>query len=186
MIVPCAVWKWSIDRGSEGGATKAPDEITDVTSTGRKRAAMLAPILRGMVCEWAGLRNAGGGAVPIVGCAGNRLSDVKGGIPAEELVEGNIHHGPDKNTINNAPGTNLHRICPVCHNRWHAANDEHYHEKRPTAAKPWVPSVPYFPHDPTTEATLDEMEAAEAWWATPKPKRGPFPVEPVGLRKFVP
>jgi hypothetical protein len=32
------------------------------------------------------------------------------------------HHGPDYNTLNNDP-TNVSRICHVCHNRWHAAND---------------------------------------------------------------
>ena len=31
-----------------------------------------------MLCEWAGLRYAGGGVVPIVGCAGNVIVESKG------------------------------------------------------------------------------------------------------------
>ena len=74
-----------------------PDEITDPLSTGRKRARMMAPILDGMLCEWAGLKYAGGGVVPIVGCAGNVIVESKGSDG------GHRHHGPDKNVLNNTP-----------------------------------------------------------------------------------
>lgn len=52
-----------------------PDELSNDTSAGRKRAAMAAPILTGMECEWSGLKFAGGGVIPIVGCDGNRLAN---------------------------------------------------------------------------------------------------------------
>ena len=42
-----------------GGQVKEDEELTDVLSTGRKRAAQLFPLEEGMICEWAGLLNAG-------------------------------------------------------------------------------------------------------------------------------
>lgn len=137
-----------------------PHEITDVTSTGRKRAAMLYPILEGMVCEWAGLRYAGGGVKPIIGCGGNVLTADKG--PSK----GDRHHGPDKNVINNAPD-NVHRICSKCHNRWHALNNEFY-GPRPAADQPYLPVGEYQNHDKETRATEEELEENEKWWATRK------------------
>lgn len=148
-------------------------EIVDVLSTGRKRAAMLYPILEGMLCEWAGLKNAGGGVVPIIGCDNNRLSPKKGGDG--ELVQGDVHHGPDKNTLENGAG-NAHRICAFCHHRWHAANDKFY-GKRPTkedgkvdGTKPFLPLDEYEwePHDPETKATQEEIEENEVYWSSRK------------------
>lgn len=156
-----------------GRPISQPDEIADVLSTGRKRAAMLYPIYEGMVCEWAGLKNAGGGVVPIIGCNGNKLSPKKGGD--SDLVQGDVHHGPDKNTLANEPG-NAHRICAYCHHRWHAANDKYY-GKRPTredgkvdGTKPFLPlsEHDWAPHDPETKATDQEIEENEIYWSSRK------------------
>lgn len=184
LIVPCIVRYRPSESARAGSAALDPSNITDPTSTGRKRAAMIAPITRGMLCEWQGLRQAGGGVVPIVGCAGSLLSDQKGGEPEHGLTQGDRHHGPDKSTINNAPGTNLHRICVTCHHRWHAVNDPFYNGTRPSAAEPYLPLEPYFSHDPNTEATLEEQEAAEEWWQLPKKSRPAYPVKPEGLRRI--
>ena len=120
-------------------------DYKDPVSTGRKRAAQMYPITPGMTCEWAGLEFAGGGIVPIVGCIGRPASD--------------RHHGPDKNTMNNAPG-NLHRICDFCHNTWHALNDPHYGE-RPDHTKPFIPSGDFAKHDAVTMASMDKLLQAE-------------------------
>lgn len=92
--------------------SKEDSEVKDPHSTGRKRAAVLYPIEDGAKCEWRRLAYAGGGKRPIVGCV--------------EGLQENRHHGPDKNTLNNAEG-NVHRICAGCHNLWHHLNDEDYH-----------------------------------------------------------
>ena len=193
-IIPCAV-KFNavqnvavVRRGDGAGRpVLSPGEITDPTSTGRKRAAMLAPILTGSRCEWAGLRHAGGGVVPIAGCDGHLLVDKKGGDKENDLYQGDLHHGPDKNTINNAVGTNLHRICVDCHHRWHAANDQFYDkEGRPGAAFPFLPVDPYFLHDPSTLSSDEDYLLAEEWWKLPKKDRGPYPFAPDPARKVLP
>lgn len=131
---------------------KTGAEMKDVLSTGRKRAAKAAPIHEGMVCEWAGLAQAGGGSVPIIGCPGNSASD--------------IHHGGDKSVLNNVLGVNLHRICDWCHSRWHQMNDKYYGE-RPPNGEPFLPlpGNPRFMHDPYTKAEPHDIIASEAWWA---------------------
>lgn len=145
-------------ESSRGGATKAPEEMRDPTSTGRKRAAQLKPISEGMQCEWAHLYKAGGGVIPIVGCAGNSAV--------------HIHHGPDKDTTNN-DDPNLHRVCTNCHNRWHSLNDRFY-GKRPPAGTPFVPiGRKMEPHDPETQATLEQVFDSELWWST-KVKSKPY------------
>lgn len=136
-----------IEDGYESNKSLA--DYKDPISTGRKRAAEMYPITTGMICEWAGLAKAGGGVVPIVGCVGRPASD--------------RHHGPDKNTMNNAP-TNLHRICDHCHNTWHALNDPHY-GPRPEHTKPFIPegelgSV-WFLHDSETRASTAQILEAE-------------------------
>jgi hypothetical protein len=103
------------------------------------------PIETGMVCEWANLKFAGGGVVPIVGCIGRAATD--------------RHHGPDKNTMNNAPG-NVHRICSFCHNTWHGVNDPSY-GPRPEQTLPFVPEGAYEAHDAVTKATTAELLDAE-------------------------
>ncbi len=140
-----------IDNGYLGDAhtgTKSLGDYKDPISSGRKFAAQAAPIEVGLICEWAGLARAGGGVVPIVGCIGRPASD--------------RHHGPDKNTMNNQVGTNLHRICDHCHNTWHALNDPFYGE-RPEHTKPFLPvEGECLPHDPHTKATMEQVLEAEA------------------------
>ena len=153
-----------------GRPVKDPSDITDVTSTGRKRAGMLYPIMADMECEWAWLARAGGGIHPIVGCAGNRIDPVKVGPRA-----GHRHHGPDKNTIANDP-LNVHRICTTCHARWHALNNRYYDEPRPATDQQWLPTVPegeiLHRHDPDTIATEEDRDEDSRWWATSKADRG--------------
>lgn len=135
----------------EDGYESAKDisKYKDPVSTGRKRAAQMYPISAGMVCEWAGLRHAGGGIIPIIGCVGRPASD--------------RHHGPDKNTMNNAPA-NLHRICDYCHNTWHGLNDPGYGE-RPEHTEPFIPKgligTDWYEHDSVSTATNEEILSAE-------------------------
>lgn len=108
---------------TDGTETEESKEYKDAISTGRKRAARLYPITPGMVCEWAWHKQCGGGIEPIIGCTGRPSS--------------NIHHGPDKSTLNNERD-NISIICTFCHNRWHTANDRYYVEPRPLNATPWL------------------------------------------------
>lgn len=166
---------------SRDSGIKDPTEVGDILSTGRKRAAMLLPVLEGQVCDWAGLKWAGGGAHPIVGCTGTKLSPVKKNddLPSQDGSWSRVdrHHGPDKNVLNNAVGRNLHAICTVCHRRWHELNDPTFGEGRPDAHVQWVPAEPYYAHDPVTRATPEDVEASEAYWSEPAGKRGEFRVE---------
>lgn len=153
------------------GGRKENGEVTDATSTGRKRAAKLKPIIEGMVCEWAGLLYAGGGAVPIIGCDGVRLTAQKG----QEERTGNVHHGPDKSTLNNAD-ENLHRVCGRCHNRWHTLNDPLYAKERPENGDPYLPlEGECRPHDKHTLATDEDIAYHETWWKLPKEARAALP-----------
>jgi hypothetical protein len=103
------------------------------------------------------LEFAGGGVVPIVGCAGNTAAD--------------LHHGPDKSTLNNEVGINLHRICEYCHNRWHELNDEYYGD-RPADNMNYVPTDREVePHDRVTRADRQVILANEKWFLTPKSER---------------
>lgn len=140
-----------VDRVKDASA------ITDVQSTGRKRAAIAYPITEGMICEWSGLGKAGGGVVPIIGC--------RDGIAKDR------HHGPDKNTLNNTEG-NVHRICNFCHGRWHTLNDEFY-GTRPSGTEPFIPLDPHqwTLHDSETKATNEEYLENELMWSMRKVKR---------------
>ena len=148
-----------------GPAVTAKDSRTDTDlkdpiSTGRKEAARLWPIIDGMTCEWAHLAQAGGGVFPIVGCNGSVLY-TEGDL-------GNIHHGPDKNTLNNTR-ENIHRICPTCHNRWHALNDPFYGE-RPDYSMPFIPLVEpdkMLEHNTELIATPLQKEINNKYWELP-------------------
>lgn len=119
---------------------KREGTLKDQQSTGRKRAARLYPLDPEKPCEWRGLKYAGGGGQPIIGCL--------------DGTQQARHHGPDKNTLNNDPG-NVHRICHKCHNRWHTENDSSY-----------TPDSIGHKHDPDTRATPEEIVANIAYWAT--------------------
>jgi hypothetical protein len=80
-------------------------------SAGRKRAAADYEIDPELPCDWRGKVNCGGGFTPIPGCVVGFQTD--------------RHHGPDKNTTNNAE-ENVHLICKPCHNLWHRRNDPLY------------------------------------------------------------
>jgi hypothetical protein len=181
-FIPCSAAFTGDDGQSErkgvGRGVAGPRELTNDVSAGRKRAAMLAPIMTGMRCEWAGLKHAGGGVIPILGCRDNTIADVKTNAEAADAgvdEVGHRHHGPDKAVLNNSVGVNLHRVCSRCHNRWHALNDPHYSDERPDVERQFVPLEAYFAHDPFTVYTGDEYETAEAWWELEPAKRGPFP-----------
>lgn len=133
-----------------GRAGKDSEDMKDVISTGRKRAAELFPIKEGMSCEWKGLSRAGGGAIPITGCLNGVATD--------------RHHGPDKSTLNNSEG-NVHRICANCHNRWHTRNDQFY-GPRPDAGRAFVPinGSACLAHDAITQATNKEIYDSEVYW----------------------
>lgn len=122
---------------------KSDASLKDQQSTGRKRAAVLFPLDRDAPCEWQGLKFAGGGSSPIIGClAGKQQAR---------------HHGPNKDTLNNEEG-NVHRICHQCHNRWHTRNDPGYQ---------WG-AISRTPHDPDTKSTPQEFLDAEMLWAKTK------------------
>jgi hypothetical protein len=118
-----------------GAPIKNPDEVGDRHSTGRKRAAQLYPIFDDQPCEWQGKKNCGGGK-PIIGCVA--------GLQADR------HHGPIKDTLRNEPG-NVHRICKICHNNWHAVNDPIYDEEK-------YKELPHLP-EKATDAELFLNEA---------------------------
>lgn len=121
---------------------KRDSTLKDQQSTGRKRAAVAYPLDYSAPCEWKGLRFAGGGKFPIIGCNGN--------------TQRARHHGPDKNTLNNEDG-NVHRICDFCHNRWHTQNDSEY-----------TPGDFGANHDSKTTATIEEIMMNEIYWASNK------------------
>lgn len=143
-------------------------ELSDPRSTGRKRAARMFPITPGMVCEWANLKNVGFSPRNIVGCMGNPASD--------------IHHGPDKNTLNNSKtsrgigiGENVHLICSWCHNAIHAANNKLYpdYDRVLDQDKPWLP-MPDIEWDDRVPipATFEELVAEEQRRREDEERRG--------------
>lgn len=115
---------------------KPDDQIT--ISAGRKRAAVTYQINKERPCEWRGLKNAGGGINPIVGCLDGAQQERQ--------------HGPDKDTSNNDPG-NVHLICGKCHRRWHHVNDAVYDREQ----------YRKLPHQPET-ASLQELMDNEIKW----------------------
>lgn len=166
------------EKGLPGRPTLDPDQVKDPLSTGRKRAQQLAPIFSGMVCSWANLRFAGGGVMPIVGCRGNIVASVKSNeeVPEGYDSRGERHHGPDKNVLNNAVGSNLHVVCASCHKHWHSLNDNSYAD-RPEAGTQFLPDQPYWPHDPFTKATDDELDKSAEWWDIRTEYRDEYPFD---------
>lgn len=138
----------TISFGGDNDESNGAKEYVDAVSTGRKRAARLYPISPGQVCAWAWNKDCGGGIEPIIGCTGRPAS--------------NIHHGPDKSTLNNDE-SNISVICTFCHNRWHAANDKYYALPRPEGELPWIPTkgIPegteVIPLSRKTKATKQEI-----------------------------
>ena len=145
---------------------KDPENMRDAVSTGRKRAAQIKVIEEGAICEWAGLKNAGGGIKPVIGCSSTVLFKERGKYAR--------HHGPDKNVINNEHD-NLHLICPTCHNRWHSLNDPYYGDgtglSRPEKGQTWLPNVEWKLHDPFTKASATDRVNNEIYWSTKKTER---------------
>lgn len=145
--------EWDPEDGEEltfstktGRKQKPNGRLRNPQRTGRARANSIKPIKPGDTCEWAGLKFAGGGIIPIVGCLGNAAITV--------------HHGPDKDWLNNEE-TNLHKLCRDCHTAYHKFNDPFYIWQRPEPGTPF-----YFreevldkvvPHDTETVATKQEI-----------------------------
>jgi hypothetical protein len=118
---------YDADRRSPGRPKKT-EGFADQLSTGRRRAGREIAILPGTICEWAWKSNVGGGVDPLeYGCTGREAE--------------NIHHGPDKSTLNNDL-SNVSRVCSHCHNRWHGRNNKYYHKPRPADGLPWLPEPP--------------------------------------------
>lgn len=139
-----------------------PADMKDPVSAGRHRAKEMYEIFTGMTCEWAGLKHAGGGVFPIVGCAGNKIVETRKLSDEHRALgyeRGDRHHGPDKNTLNNSP-FNVHRVCSPCHNYWHALNNDTYEGTRPPGDQQWLPVGDVKQHDPSTLATDEEIEEA--------------------------
>lgn len=162
LLLACGIVNTVIDdtkARQRGGQVKFPEDITDVQSTGRKRAAQMYPITEGMKCEWQSLARAGGGVIPSIGCHNGMAS--------------NVHHGPNKSTLDNRK-ENVHRICSKCHNRWHSANDEFY-GTRPLGGEPFIPlnEFTWVWHDAETKASLEDVVKNELKYATRKDRRTP-------------
>jgi len=135
-----------------GAPMKAGADMNNVLATGRARAKIVKPIVPGeTICEWKGLRYAGGGIIPIIGCDGNGAESV--------------HHGPDKSVLRNEPN-NLHRVCQTCHERWHICNDAYYGDMRPENGESWLPSsdLHCHQHQATIMATDEAVKFYESMW----------------------
>lgn len=183
----CCCWANQSDAKAVAGGfgvtkrePKDASEVRDQTSTGRKRAVVAISEWGrgkdGTLCEWAYLRSAGGGAIPIVGCNGTIIREVK---QTEEVGENesprHIHHGPDKSTLNNSP-ENLHAICASCHTRWHALNDPAYAKDRPDHGRPHIPlSGDAIPHDPETKSSELEQKFNNQFWSLTPAQRKTVP-----------
>ncbi len=130
------------DRRHSYRTYKRDSTLKDQQSTGRKRAGKLYPLDEAAPCEWQGLRFAGGGRFPIIGCTSG--------------TQQARHHGPDKNTLNNDKG-NVHRICDRCHNRWHTLNDIGY-----------TPEDATLKHNDIDKATIEDFVNDVQFWANRK------------------
>jgi len=143
--------------------------LKDPASTGRHRQAKMYPITVGQVCEWANLAGTlGGGVEFMVGCVNNPATD--------------LHHGPDKNTLNNEKASwgigvqeNTHVICSECHNMRHALDDKHYPEEYDRVEhqdRPWLPRYPVDHVNEVREATTEELWSEEERRKADRERRG--------------
>ena len=134
-----------------GAPMKAPEDMRNILATGRARAKIVKPIKEGDICEWRGLRFAGGGVLPIIGCSGN---------PAES-----VHHGPNKSVMFNEV-SNLHKVCQVCHERWHICNDAYYGDVRPPDGGSWLPGSEFrlHQHQGNIFATEEAIGYTDRMW----------------------
>ena len=123
-------------------------QLEAILSTGRRRAQAIKPIAEGDICEWAMLKDVGGGPVPVIGCKDNLAKTV--------------HHGPDKSVLNNSL-ENLHKICTTCHNRWHTLNDSYYSSERPPSGLAYRPIEPYEPASPVEASETDVLSNEVDW-----------------------
>lgn len=146
-VPPALQGKWK----KRGAPLKAGKDMKSLLATGRARANVVKPLSEGDVCEWRGLRYAGGGVTPLIGCRGN---------PAES-----VHHGPNKSVLHNEP-TNLHKVCQVCHERWHIINDAYYGSVRPEHGESWLPNpdVPCYEHSALVVVTPETQDYNEFLW----------------------
>lgn len=141
--------------------------LSDPESTGRKRQARMYPISVGQVCEWAGKKNVGRMPRNIIGCHNNPATD--------------LHHGPDKNTLNNEKASwgigtqeNTHIICSECHNSIHAANDELYpaYDRVEQQRAPWLPIAEVWDDPEPVPASFDELMTEEKRRFDDRKRRG--------------
>jgi hypothetical protein len=132
--------KWK----KRGAPYKNPEDMINVLATGRARASEVKPINDGDICEWSGLRYAGGSVIPIIGC--------------NNSVAQSVHHGPNKSVLDNRL-ENLHKLCATCHERFHICNDSYYGSDRPANGESWLPVSDYqlVPHNSTTLATSEAV-----------------------------
>jgi hypothetical protein len=135
---------------------KELEKLKDPKSTGRKQAVLVKPLKPGEPCEWRGLKYAGGGTHPIIGC-------VTG-------LQENVHHGPDKSTTSNYV-TNLSGCCSRCHNRWHTVNDKYYPVDDPLNFQGWWPEGTCYQHNPNELAPQSDILNSEIFWSKPKAQR---------------
>jgi len=152
-----------LEPKKRGPKLKTGSEMKDVLSTGRKRAAEKYGHLVGQVCEWAWQKNCGGGTHPVLGCSGRAST--------------NIHHGPDKSTINNERD-NISVICSFCHNLWHAKNDPYYGEARVDEGRPWTPKGDFTPL--SEREMVDPIEIIDQELDLNRPK-----FDPVALKNAI-
>lgn len=143
--------------------------LVDPKSTGRKRQARMYPITKGTPCEWAGKKIVllGVDAV-VIGCINSPATD--------------LHHGPDKNTLNNEKAShgigareNTSIICSDCHNSLHAKHDPLYpdYDRVAQQTEPWMPTgVEYGIDYELLDASPDELFAEEMRRMEDRRRRG--------------
>lgn len=152
------------------GSTANIGELVDPKSTGRKRQGRMYPIQKGQVCEWAGKLIRLADLPEVVGCINSPATD--------------LHHGPDKNTLNNEKVTwwngpigtleNTHIICSDCHNSLHAKHDDFYpeYDRVKQQAQPWMPKhIDYGAQYELLDAPLELLMAEETRRAEDRARR---------------